>query len=899
MKPLSLDRVLLWVGVAALSVAVFGPLFMPSGEPAFRKACGHGSGKVVDEAVCAFRMEKGKKPKKEAGQTDAQIVAARWAMADDDYYADMDRGATKDPVALAKDLAPYVPGITPADARKAAVIGRNNWVVWTAGNDRFWDQLASQSFGNVDLLKTISSAPGTKFGRHNRWRYLGLVNEPCFRRPTVPRQDRFGLYLDERDPACGPDPYENEAKYPGVKLGARGKTVPVGSLYGYGTGVVGLRLFPNPDFDEKAKARWDWYRYYNDPTYYNDKRLVRPYRVGMSCGFCHVGPDPTNPPKDPENPTWANLNSNPGAQYFWIDRIFGFDQDYGNYIFQLYHTSRPGALDTSLVSSDFINNPRTMNAIYALGPRVDMARHWGKETIKGAEQDNRQLNEYVPKTSPLNALYVAPDKVWTPRVLKDGSDSVGVMGSLNRVYINIGLFGDEWTTHFTPVIGGSGISPIRIDVGRKNSAYWVANESQTPNVALFFLATAKPDNLAAAKADIAVKDLPDNDKDGAFFLNKDRALIPRGKEVFAENCAACHSSKLPQEAYGYFPDQGCANANYKTCWNNYWRYAKSDRFKSEMRKIVAQPDFLDHNFLSTDQRVPADLLETNVCSAIATNAIRDNIWDNFSSESYKSLPSAGRHTVHDPYTGKLSQTLDLPAGGRGYTRPASLVSLWSTAPYLQNNTVGEKAFRDIAEKKYQWRPSTAARVEMFDASMREMLWPETRTGNVMFQTASGKLAPGQVDVTTKVSYIRIANGYLPKFVANILGWFAGTHFITDKGLQIGPIPAGTPVNLLSNLDLDRAPTFWGRVKHAFTLAKTVIRLTWTLSQIKDDTPPAQATETFRKAAPALIAASKCPDYIVNRGHYFGTAYQPAAPGVPSQGLPDQDKYALIAFLRTM
>ena len=44
-----------------------------------------------------------------------------------------------------------------------------------------------------------------------------------------------------------------QTKYPGVAIGARGKTVPVGSYYGEPTGVVGLRLFPNPDFDEKAR----------------------------------------------------------------------------------------------------------------------------------------------------------------------------------------------------------------------------------------------------------------------------------------------------------------------------------------------------------------------------------------------------------------------------------------------------------------------------------------------------------------------------------------------------------------------------------------------------------------------------------------------------------------------
>jgi hypothetical protein len=76
--------------------------------------------------------------------------------------------------------------------------------------------------------------------------------EPCFTKATGPRKDRFGLWLDERDPNCAPDPFESEAKYPGVKIGARGRSdkFPVGSYYGYATGVVGLRLFPNPAFDE-------------------------------------------------------------------------------------------------------------------------------------------------------------------------------------------------------------------------------------------------------------------------------------------------------------------------------------------------------------------------------------------------------------------------------------------------------------------------------------------------------------------------------------------------------------------------------------------------------------------------------------------------------------------------
>src|SRR5436190_22540123 len=35
--------------------------------------------------------------------------------------------------------------------------GRNTWMVWSAGNDRFWDWMARQSGGSFDLLKVVGS----------------------------------------------------------------------------------------------------------------------------------------------------------------------------------------------------------------------------------------------------------------------------------------------------------------------------------------------------------------------------------------------------------------------------------------------------------------------------------------------------------------------------------------------------------------------------------------------------------------------------------------------------------------------------------------------------------------------------------------------------------------------
>ncbi|HWU00583.1 MAG TPA: hypothetical protein VN229_23295, partial [Terriglobales bacterium] len=383
------------------------------------------SGEVVDEA-------------RQAGRD-----AASFPQADEDYFHDMDRGV----------------GLT-ADEIK----GRNMWLVWSGGNDRFWDSMTGYTYGAFDLLKIISSHPGKnslgqEINRDSRWNYLGLVNEPCFDRPSGPDAKRFGLWLDTRQANCAADPFENEQKYPGVAVGARGKTfadgksLPLGSYYGYATGVVGLRLFPNPAFDQAAEKKWDAERYYSDPSYYNDPNLVRPYRVGMSCGFCHVGPSPTQPPADATHPQWSNLSSTVGAQYMWVDRLFIYDARKDNFMFQLVHTYRPGAMDTSLVSTDNINNPRTMNAVYDLGPRLDIGTRWGQEKLTGGQLNNKQFNDFV-SSGPLTKFFTKPDTVLTPHVLKDGADSVGALGALNRVYLNIGLFSEEWLLHFRPVIGG-------------------------------------------------------------------------------------------------------------------------------------------------------------------------------------------------------------------------------------------------------------------------------------------------------------------------------------------------------------------------------------------------------------------------------------------------------------
>jgi hypothetical protein len=806
--------------------------------------CGRGAGNVMDEAMCVGRS------------------ASSFPAADEDYFRDMDYGISKRPAQVAAALDPYVPGIAPADAVAAVAKGRNNWIVWTGGNDKLWDTLSVKSAGILDFLKILSNHPSLDYSRDNRWRYLGLVNEPCFDKGTGARADRYGLWLDVRTADCPPDPFENEAKYPGVKIGARGRNIPVGSYYGYATGIVGLRLFPNPDFDEAAQKRWDPVRYYTDPSYYEDKDLVKPYRVGMSCGFCHVGPNPSNPPQDPEHPKWENLNSNPGAQYFWVDRIFVWKVDESSFPYQLFHTSRPGALDTSFVSTDYMNNPRTMNSVYNLGARMALAKKWGKERLAGGELNNEHLNKFVPAGTPLAQFYQAPDTVWTPRVLKDGSDSVGALGALNRVFVNIGLFSEEWLEHFKPFVGGTQFTPFEIAVARKNSSYWNATEVQTPDAALFFLATARPDYL---------KDAPG----GATYVSRDKAVLDRGKAVFAERCARCHSSKLPERSFEFFRADVCGGPGYLKCWNDYWTYTKSAEFKSEMTKIASADGFLADNYLSTDLRVPVTLLETNTCASLATNALGGDIWDNFSSSTYKSLPSVGSVTIQHPLTGAPSK-YEMPAGGRGYIRPPSLISLWSSAPFLLNNTLGD----------FYWSGSVADRMKSFDGGIEQLLWPEKRHGNLGVVTASGKTHPGRVDVTSATTYLRVPKGYLPDFLQPLVGplSYAQPWLFSEGGIEIGPIPKGTPINLLSNIDLAQR----GKVLQVLTKA------TADLKSLPRGATDEQARAAFANLVDPLLAVSKCPDFVVNRGHYFGTDYFGEEPG-----LSDADKRALIEFLKTM
>ena len=49
-----------------------------------------------------------------------------------------------------------------------------------------------------------------------------------------------------------------------------------------------------------------------------------------------------------------------------------------------------------------------------------------------------------------------------PHVLKDGADSVGLIGALSRVYVSIGEYSQEWLRDHNAIVGGMPQRPFEV-----------------------------------------------------------------------------------------------------------------------------------------------------------------------------------------------------------------------------------------------------------------------------------------------------------------------------------------------------------------------------------------------------------------------------------------------------
>jgi hypothetical protein len=742
------------------------------------------------------------------------------------------------------DVFPGMNGITLDPGKpdeKEALRGRIVWNLWIGDSGLMWDWLSQHGFGTADLLKTIDSRR-----RPRRFQEVGIINQPGYMQATGP--DAYGLFLDIANP--------ND---PAGKIDEQVSTV----TYGRSSGVVGLRISDNPKFDATAKAEWMKHvgadgvnhDFYENPDYYNNPELVRPYIVGMACAVCHVSFDPVRPPADVANPKWENLNDYIGAQYFNVTEFFvarhvtggvngapvkvqGPEED--SFVWQLIHSSPPGSLDTSFIATDYLNNPGTMNGVFNVKQRLDRA-------AKGVSKNPGAYDPMVEwlTDGALDLKWLDLDKTQLiPRVLKQGDDSVGFEGALSRVYVNIGHAWPEWQKHFRPLVGGpllsnpkfASQSPVTVKELQMNSASWNWSEDRSHALAIYFIKYATP---------LLLKDAPG----GAKYLTTDQNVLNRGKIVFAENCAACHSSRQPADAP--FGPGG----------------ALTEEAKNWFRAEVMKPEFFTDNFLSDERRHPVTQIGTNSTRAAATNATRNHIWDNFSSETYKTLPKIDAFDVANPYAPNGRSRINIPlpdeAPGPGYYRPPSLISLWSSAPFLHNNTVGIDPM-----KATPGDVSVAARMTAFQDGIEKMLWIKPR-GTLIWKT-------------TKKSYINVPLPYLPQFLKDAVERHPEVVDQKTQSLRLGPIPEGTPINLIANTNLD--PGFGVAIKRA----ELVVTIVDTLARIKKEKlNDAQVTELMRKElVPKFLAVNKCPDFYEDKGHEFGKA------------LPLADKRALIELLKT-
>ena len=649
------------------------------------------------------------------------------------------------------------------------IMGRNAWNLWSAGNQHFWNRTTQDSFGLMDLLKMLDNR---KYGRSERFKTLGLVNEPGFRAASKP--DQFGLWLDEQ---VEPEPAGIDEQ-----------------VYGKPSGVLGFRLFRNPDFNDAAQKKWDGQRFMEDPTYYNNNKLVRPYRVGVACGACHISPNPSHPPTDPANPRWEDLASAIGNQYINEGKVFASNVEKGGFFYEELSAQPRGTSDTSRIATDHINNPNAINPIFLLAERARIA---------------------VPEKMAGGTLALPGEKeeMLVPHILKDGADSIGVAGATIRVYVNIGMFSEYWLTRHNRLIGLTPQQPFEIPYAREHSVNWLATEERLGNIAAFFR-KLKPFRLADAPG-------------GSGYITQDQAIMTRGKQVFAESCAGCHSSKQPPA--GIDPQSGEGKA---------W-------FRAEVMK----PDFLETNFLSNERRYPVTEIKTNSARAFATNARAGHVWDNFSSQTYKELSPVDELELYNPFN--EAQPIVFKAKdkktGPGYYRTPSLVNLWSSAPFLHNNALG----------KFTGDPSVAGRIEAFNDAVEKLLWPEKRLGKASIWR------------TQNECYLHLRKEFVPKSLQALAE--------KDGYIKIGPIPKGTPINLIANLE----PNFE-------QLNVLVLKIGDALVKIhSQNLSPEESTAELLKTVPELIAANKCPDFIEDKGHYFGT------------DLSDSDKRALIEFLKTL
>jgi hypothetical protein len=184
----------------------------------------------------------------------------------------------------------------------------------------------------------------------------------------------------------------------------------------------------------------------------------------------------------------------------------------------------------------------------------------------------------------------------------------------------------------------------------------------------------------------------------------------------------------------------------------------------------------------------------------------------------------------------VEEPIPFPITHGGYYRTPSLINVWATAPFFENNALGT----------FTGDPSVKGRMAAYQDAMEKLLWPEKRTGKKTIRVTGA-------DSILQIRDIKIR------------------------------IPAGTPVDLLANINVYKAiqaPDILAELNRLASNPELLVRLVHALEN------NGQYDSQLRTLVPELLRLSQSPDLIEDHGHTFGA------------NLPEDQKRALIEYMKT-
>jgi hypothetical protein len=814
--------------------------------------------------------------------------------------------------------APYFEACARMGLNESECVGRLIWFKATGGNERFHTYAFQQRVGVlIDWFRVLRSDQ-----RDDRFQAWGIINDPACCKPGdadcpaktldetygfdwCPGDDVLLKYVGKQgyvDPACDLKDAALDASDPHTLDGKRDQRQSACDLrFGTSTGALGLRKFPNPNFDaEKWRAlnggssTWQGY---DQPMSVksgvpSDERVSKladasvepPFRIGTTCGSCHIAFDPKNPPLDTAHPKWENIKGLIGNQYTRMSELLGSGMPRTSLEWQMFAHARPGVTDTSAISHDQINNPGTINALINLSQRPTFAGEvvdkWRKAASCGAEKNEdkcwcepgREGKCWLKSTrsDDVTTVNIGGKPLTLPgvhHILKGGEDSIGAREAIQRVYFNIGSCSEQcWVNHLTdqrqvdPNQRGFGQTAFNIGQCRRDCPNFRAVEDRLTNILDFFL-SAESDatdldaaRAAALKAKEPNKDYTRNDLVADLDKEFGRGAVARGRLLFADNCARCHSS---------LPD------------------SPSDPFKTRDFHAVASghPRHVRADFLGNDKPTPATEVGTFRCRALHSNHMLGHLYSEYASQTLR-----GR-----PMVPAIPEREALKNDGRGYYRNVSLVNIWATAPFMHNNAIGPEicgkpsnksndffraryvdASGALLAKQPECTPfdaSVEGRFELYKRSMHELLNPRERGIKLTLTDADVLLDVGlrRWDGQQEIALFEFGQIKMPMGVsAGFLNGLQHKQLIDDLYLA-----KRDPASLEKAGKKDLVPT---------------------LQAIGDEVlkQPSRFVDILRERRDFISANYEtCTQHVENEGHRFG------------EDLSDADKKALTAFLATL